>query len=73
MKILINTISKVKKFCSLSQGFMHNVDVTSDRYKVDGKSIMGLFSIDLSKPVNVIVHYDDTEMAECLFSEFEVK
>ncbi len=73
MKILINTIPKVKKFCSTAQKFMHGVDVTSGRYKVDGKSIMGLFSLDLSKPVNVTVHNDDTEMAECLFSEFEVK
>lgn len=73
MKILINTVPKVKKFCSLSQGFMHDVDITSNRYKVDGKSIMGLFSLDLSKPINVNVHRDDVEMAECLFKEFEVK
>lgn len=52
---------------------MHDVDVISDRYKVDGKSIMGLFSLDLSKPVNVTVHCDDVEMAECLYSEFKVK
>lgn len=73
MKILINTVQKVKKFCSLSQRFMHDIDVTSDRYKVDGKSIMGLFSLDLSKPINVNVHCDDVEMAERLFKEFEVK
>lgn len=73
MKILINTIPKVKKFCDAAQKFMHDVDITSDRYKVDGKSIMGLFSLDLSKPINVNVHCDDIEMAECLFKEFEVK
>ncbi len=73
MKILINTIPKVKKFCNVAQNFMHDVDITSDRYKVDGKSIMGLFSLDLSKPINVNVHSDDIEMAECLFKEFEVK
>lgn len=73
MKILIDTIPKVKKFCSAAQKFMHEVDITSERYKIDGKSLMGLFSINLSNPVNVIVHEDDVEMAECLFKEFEVK
>lgn len=73
MKVLLDTIPKVKKFCGAAQKFMHDVDITSDRYKVDGKSIMGLFSLDLSKPINVNVHCDDIEMAECLFKEFEVK
>ena len=63
----------IKKFCNIAQGFMHDVDIVSGRYKVDGKSIMGLFSINLSNPVNVKVHEDDVEMAECLFREFEVK
>ena len=73
MKVLLNTVQKVKRFCGAAQKFMHDVDITSGRYKVNGKSIMGLFSLDLSQPVDVNVHCDDVEMAECLFREFEVK
>lgn len=72
MKILIDTIPKVQKFVRISQGLRGNVTVVSGRYKVDGKSLLGIFSLNLSKPVEVEVNENDTEIADMVFSEFEV-
>lgn len=72
MKILIDTIPKVREFCKIANGFRHNVDVVSNRYKIDGKSIMGLFSLNLSAPIEVIVDETDEDIARTLFSKFEV-
>lgn len=49
----INTISDVKEFCNLCLKCTEEVPVYSGRYIVSGKSIMGLISLDLSKPVEV--------------------
>lgn len=55
LTVKLNTIDKVKTFCSLAEKCEGNIDVSSGRYVVDGKSIMGLFSIDLSKELTVNV------------------
>lgn len=56
MKVLLNKFSDVQAFNKLASGLMSEVDVVSGRYILDGKSIQGLFSLDLSKPVEVKVH-----------------
>ena len=45
------SIDDVKDFVGVITGFNCEVDVVSGRYVVDAKSIMGLFSLDLSKPL----------------------
>lgn len=72
IKILIDTISKVQEFYKLAQSFIGNAIVTSGRYRVDGKSLIGLFSLDLSVPVYVETDYDNAEQAEMLFERFKV-
>ena len=42
-----------------------DVDLTSGRYVVDAKSILGIFSLDLSKPINVEIHAEDNELEQC--------
>jgi len=43
--------------------FEADIDVKSGRYVIDAKSIMGLFSLDLSKPIEIIIHSDsDSEL-----------
>ena len=59
--IKIDTINDVKKFVSTVTRFEYDVDVVSGRYSVDAKSIMGLFSIDLSKVVTVRIHSEDCD------------
>ena len=49
------------------------VDLGSGRYVVDGRSILGIFSLDLRKPVNVHVHRDeDVEKLKSLLGDFLV-
>lgn len=55
----LNTITSIEKFIQLNSGMPFHIDVTSGRYIVDGKSIMGIFSIDTSKPIDCILHTDD--------------
>lgn len=55
MKVNINSVEAVKDFCCEVAKFPYLIDAKSGSYKVDAKSIMGLFSLNLSAPVEVIV------------------
>ena len=58
----INSIDKVKRFVSAITSFDNDFDLVCDRYVIDAKSIMGIFSLDISKPIDLNVHTDkDTE------------
>lgn len=54
--VKIDTFSKVKEFCSLCSLCEGEVDVCSDRHIVSGKSLMGLYSLDLSQALKVNFH-----------------
>ena len=73
MKILIDSIVKVKEFNNLAVKFPCEVDVVSGRYIIDGRSLMGLFSLDLGKPVEMKFDKKYEDLAKLLFSKFEVK
>ncbi len=55
-KILLKTPQDVKNFCYAANSFPRNVSVKvkAEAYTVDGKSILGMFSLNLSEPVNVV-------------------
>ena len=72
MTIFIDNIEKVKEFNTLTLKFPCEIDVISSRYTVDAKSLMGLFSLDLSKPVNVRFDDEYEDLAKVYFSKFEV-
>lgn len=57
--VLINTIEKVKKFINITSVFTCDVDVEQSKYKIDGKSLMGVFSLDLTKPIMVRITSDN--------------
>lgn len=59
--ILMKSINDVKDFVNIVNKYPFDVDLTSGRYKVDAKSIMGIFSLDLSKPIKVEVYSDDCD------------
>lgn len=54
--VKLTTIDDVKKFVTAANMQCADIDVASGRYVIDAKSILGLFSLDLGKPVEVIVH-----------------
>ncbi len=57
--IQLKSINDVKDFVNIVNKYNFDVDLSSGRYIVDAKSIMGIFSLDLSKPIKVDVHSDD--------------
>ena len=59
LDVLLNTINKVKKFTTITNKFDCNIDVLQGRYTVDGKSIRGVISLDLTKTVIVEIDSDD--------------
>ncbi len=58
-KIMLKTINDVKAFVNAVAKYNFDVDLLSGRYAVDAKSIMGIFSLDLSKEIEMEVHSDD--------------
>ena len=65
VKISLNSIDKVKSFVNDITRFNSDFDLVSGRYVIDAKSIMGIFSLDLSKPIELNIHETD-EMDEIL-------
>lgn len=59
--ITLDTINDVKNFVSIVSKCPYEVDLISDRYTIDAKSIMGIFSLDLSKPIQMNIHADDCD------------
>lgn len=57
--IKLNSIDEVKEFVALTNKCAFDVDLMSGRYAIDAKSIMGIFSLDLSKDLELKIHSDD--------------
>ena len=65
LKISLNSIDKVKSFVNTIAQFDAEFDLVSGRYVIDAKSIMGIFSLDLSKPIDLAIH-TETNLDEIL-------
>ncbi len=59
VKISLNSIDKVKAFVNDVTKFDTDFDLVSGRYVIDAKSIMGIFSLDLSKPIDLNIHTEN--------------
>ena len=66
VQISLNSIDKVKSFVNAITQFEFDFDLISGRYVIDAKSIMGIFSLDLSKPINLNVHAEGSSLDEVL-------
>mgnify|MGYP000254097002 FL=1 len=62
VQISLNSIDKVKSFVNDITKFDYDFDLVSGRYVIDAKSIMGIFSLDLSKPIDLNIHAEDTNV-----------
>ena len=58
VQISLNPIDKVKSFVNEITKYDNDFDLVSGRYVIDAKSIMGIFSLDLSKPIDLNIHAD---------------
>lgn len=66
VKISLNSIDKVKAFVNDITKFDYDFDLVSGRYVIDAKSIMGIFSLDLSKPIDLNIHSEGQELENVL-------
>ena len=62
VQISLNSIDKVKSFVNMIAKFDFDFDLVSGRYVIDAKSIMGIFSLDLSKPINLNIHAEGSTL-----------
>ncbi|MDE6055278.1 MAG: HPr family phosphocarrier protein [Lachnospiraceae bacterium] len=58
VKILINSIDRAKKFTSIVSKLDADMDIICGRYVINAKSIVGIFTINLSQPVELRIHKD---------------
>ena len=68
VKVSLNSIDKVKAFVNVTSQFKCDFDLVSGRYVIDAKSIMGIISLDLSKPIELSIHADDSEIEPIIAS-----
>ena len=72
VNIMLNSINDVKNFVNIVNQYDFDVDLSSGRYVVDAKSIMGIFSLDLSKPIKLEVYDDNCDEFLEAIKKFEV-
>ena len=61
VKIRLKSIEDVRNFVELVRQFEGDIDLSSGRYVVDAKSIMGIFSLDLMNPIMLTAYGDSSE------------
>jgi len=71
--IVLKSIVDVKNFVNITNCYDFDIDLESGRYTVDAKSIMGIFSLDLSKPITMHIYADDAQELEEKIAQFEIK
>jgi len=71
--ISLNTINDVKVFVNIVAKYDFDVDLISGRYAIDAKSIMGIFSLDLTKPIKMEIHSDNCDAFLKEIDQFIVK
>ena len=59
VKVSLNSMEKVKSFVNDISGFKADFDLVSGRYVIDAKSIMGIFSLDINKPIDLNIYAED--------------
>ena len=59
--IKLSSIEDVRNFVNIVTKYDMDIDLTSGRYVVDAKSIMGIFSLDLLKPIQLTAHSEDAD------------
>ena len=61
IKVSLFSNTDVKDFVNIVSRYDFDIDLVSGRYVVDAKSIMGIFSLDLTKPIQVDLHTDNAD------------
>ena len=73
LSIRLNTINDVKQFVHIVNQYPYDIDLISGRYIVDAKSIMGIFSLDLAKPIQVHIHQEECDELISALDQWRVR
>ena len=65
-QIKLNTINEVKEFVNIVLQCPYDVDLVSGRYVIDAKSLMGIFSLDLTRPIDLEADIDSDDVEDLL-------
>lgn len=68
--VSLSSVKKVREFNAKIFSLEGNFDLGSGRYIVDARSIMGIFSLDLSKPLTLTINTEDVDGAIAALDEF---
>ena len=73
LKVSLNSIDKVKDFVNVINTFDGDFDLSTDRYTIDAKSIMGIFSLDITNDLRLDIHDDsETEAVKSALKDYIV-
>jgi len=72
-KVMINLseAQQIKDFVNVINRYSFDIDLRSGRYVVDAKSILGIFSLDLSKPIELDIMADDGPEVEKFLADIK--
>jgi phosphotransferase system HPr-like phosphotransfer protein len=62
---------KIKSFVNVISKYAFDIDLRSGRYVVDAKSILGIFSLDLSQPIELEIYTDDAAEIEAFVADIK--
>ncbi len=71
IKISLEMAQRVKEFVNITQDYAYEILLKSGKYVVDAKSILGIFSLDLSAPITVEVYSNDCDDLLAKLKKFE--
>lgn len=69
INLTIGTFENAKKLANIALSHAEDIDIKSGRFIIDCKSVLGIFSLDISKPITLCVHTDSTEVAANITNE----
>ena len=70
VRVCLDSIDKVKGFVNDISRFNTDFDLISGRYVIDAKSIMGIFSLDMEKPLELCANTNDEALIDEKFKAF---
>ena len=70
-KFKFNSVKAIKNLYQITTKYVEDIDAVKGHLVIDAKSILGLFSLDLSEGVDITIHTDDYDTAQKLFNEIE--
>lgn len=68
-ELLFREMNQIQEFNNIAGKCGYDVDLQQGKYLIDAKSIMGIFSLDIARPVVLVLHTDEKKELK-KFEEF---